>query len=793
MRNQKRISFSLKSLQSRKAAPLFYLQGLFILFIFNCAQFQAQKINPLTHHKKLGLVLSGGGAKGMAHLGVLKVLDSLHLKVNYIGGTSMGSIVSALYACGYSASEIESRIKNMNWSELFNDEIPLDRVSIEEKMDHQRFLLDVAIVKGKAKLPSGFIRGPNLYNEFVKLTFPKIQNYYFDSLPVPLRINAVDLEKGENIVFDRGYLPGIMRASMSIPSVFYPVEMDSGFYVDGGVIRNSLIPEIKALNPDYLIVSFTGNKLATKDELNSFAKILGHVFFITGSRDVDEHDEEADLFIQPVLSSDDAGAFKKSKAIIAAGDSAAMLKFKDIEKLAQDPQFEKTEMKQPVHNDEQILSEVFHIDNLVYNKLDDEGQRFFEAFSGFKPNTEINLKTLFRQIQNAYSSLRYEYVYYEMEYKGLTADGKKRIDLKFHVTEAAKTNFRLNLHYDTDLGSGFCLNLITRDFLIKRSRMVIEADLAQSPRAKINYLFFIDRKYRLQIGTMNQFEQNRFETYNDRLSDESYSSRIMKSYNYLQLKLNRNLALNAGYELEFLNLLPKVSSDSLYFKVKSYNSTDHNLLANLQFNSLNRQGLPTKGTRIQLSYRYVLNSTLTFKLLPELRAQNNNENIQLNYKDYGKWNLSLESYVPLASKLSYFINLDANAIVASVPNLFDWYSLGSIERSGSRSVPLYGYRKSEVQAMDFICSTTGFQLNIVGPFYAKAGVSGLIMANNTYKDLFAQWNETDQKRSQKTSGFGLSVIYLIPKIGPLSFTVHKSFDRHQWFLYASLGYKFQLF
>lgn len=753
----------------------------------------SQNSSNSTNYQKLGLVLSGGGAKGMAHVGLLKTLDSLHLKVSYIGGTSMGSIVSALYACGYSGREIEWRLKRMNWQELFNDEISLDRVSIEEKADHLRFLLDVPFRKGKVKLPSGIIRGPNLYSEFVKLTFPYIDRKSFDSLPVVLRVNAVDLEKGENVVFDKGYLPAVMRASMSIPSVFYPVEMDSGYYVDGGVVRNTLIPEIKAMNPDLLMVSFTGNKLATKDELNSITSILSHVFFITGSRDLSEHEQEADLFVQPELNSKDAGSFKRADDIINAGDVAVMRRYEEIKNLGQKYRFEKLEQPKPFHNDEAILAEKFIVEDIKYSKLNAEDQRFFEAVSGLKPHSELNLAAFFDAIKLAYSSLRYDYIYYEMEFKGYTPEGKKRIVLKFHVTESADVNVRLSPHFDTDLGSGILVNIIARDLAVKRSRLVIEADIAQSPRGKLNYLFFINRNYSFQIGTNNQGEQNLLEAYNNRISTESYKMRIFKNYNFLQWKVKRNMCLHAGYETEFLFFSPRISSDTLFSIVKSINSVNSSIVAGLQVNTLNRQVLPTKGIRLQASYKYLLNSNLTLRLQPETRKLNGNKDITETYSNYGKINVSFELFQPLSKQLVFFIGADGNIFTNNVFNPFDVYFLGSVERNNSRSLSMVGYRNAEIQAANYLMSNTGLQWNVFSAFYLKATVSALVKGTDDYQDLYRKFDAENNGQVRHYGGGALTFSYLIPKLGPLSFTVHKSFNRQQVVLYASLGYKFQSF
>ncbi len=777
----------------RKTGHIRFLKQALLILCLTFPVFLISQNNHATlKRKKIGLVLSGGGAKGMAHIGILKVMDSLRLKIDFVGGTSMGSVVGSLYACGYTGKEIESRLKKMDWPELFNDAIPLNEVSIEEKPDHGRFLLELSFRKGKIVLPGGIIRGRNLYNEFVKLTFPVVDKTSFDSLPIPLRINAVNLLTGENVVFTKGFLPSAMRASMSIPSVFYPVEIDSGYFVDGGVIRNTLIPEIKAMGSDYTIVSFTGNKLASKKELSSVTSILEHVFFITGSRDIGQHEKEADLFIQPKLSSGDAGSFKKATLIINSGTEAAMLKFNELAKLGEDSLFEK--YKTPPtkeHNDEEILNEKFIIGDTHYQNLSEEQQRFFVVNTGIHTNTETTLKEFFKEIKNGYSTLRYDYIYYEFVFKGYTADGKKKLDINFKVNESAKTKLRIGLHYDTDFGAGLMLNVIARDLLIKRSRLVFEADVAENPRAKLSYLFFLDKKYRVLLGTLNQFEKDVVQFYNNKLATESYQMTIAKSYTYLQFKFSKKLVLNTGYEFEYNNIQPKVSADSLYIKTKSLNIKNHAILTYLQYNTLNRPLIPTKGLRFQLIHRYIFSSKAALKLNKGYRNEIDSD-LSIQESTYNKLTAFLEGYVPLSKKVSYYANLDYGMIFDDYAGIFDQFFLGSVEKNRSRLIPQYGYRNSELSARNFATVNIGIQYNIFKALYLKAGYAASVLNDDSYKLLFKNITDLNATNNMKTSGIGLTASYLVPKLGPISITVHKGFDRKFVFVYFTFGYKFQL-
>lgn len=316
------------------------------------------------HKKKIGLVLSGGGAKGMAHIGLLKLMDSLQLNVGIIGGTSMGSIMGSLYAIGYSGEEIEKRCRAMNWNHLFSDRIPFEKITIEEKPDQNRYLLELPFKNGKLKLPPGVISGPNLYNELVKLSFPVIDKPNWDSFPIPLRINAVNILAGNNVVFRSGFLPPRMRASMSIPSIFLPISLDSSYFVDGGVVRNILIPEVKEGKPDLMIGSYTGGTLMGVEELNSLPKLMGQTFTIYGILDAMNEMKELNLVSKPNLAGLDAGSFAKAETIIQRGIESVGPLHDTLIRLAQDPAYRRDKPISVTHDDEKILHETFYVAEL---------------------------------------------------------------------------------------------------------------------------------------------------------------------------------------------------------------------------------------------------------------------------------------------------------------------------------------------------------------------------------------------------------------------------------------------
>ena len=178
-------------------------------------------------HPKVGLVLSGGAAKGFAHIGVLKVLEEVGIYPDYITGTSMGAIIGGLYSLGYSASDIAEMVKHTNWDKILTDRVPMNKIVMEEKAIADRFLIKFPIRNYEFKLPSGLNEGYQLEKLFADLTWGATGIRQFDSLSIPFHCMAVDIIDGKLIEFTSGNLPTAMRASMGIPGIFAPTQKDS--------------------------------------------------------------------------------------------------------------------------------------------------------------------------------------------------------------------------------------------------------------------------------------------------------------------------------------------------------------------------------------------------------------------------------------------------------------------------------------------------------------------------------------------------------------------------------------
>src|SRR5580692_8630855 len=263
---------------------------------------------------RICVVLSGGGARGIAHIGVLKVLEDLKIPIDCIAGTSMGAVVGGLYASGMTAVEIESTIRSVDWQEAFRDSPPRRELAFRRKQDDRNFLvrLPLGVKHGGILLPKGFIQGQKLQETLRQLTLPFSNSTEFDRLPTPFRAVATDLETGKAVVLDKGDLSIVMRASISAPGVFAPVDYQGRLLVDGGLAENLPIDIARAMNADILIVSDVSFPLQGRDQLDTALSISNQMLAILVRRNADRQKETLgarDVLIEPALGTSPATDF----------------------------------------------------------------------------------------------------------------------------------------------------------------------------------------------------------------------------------------------------------------------------------------------------------------------------------------------------------------------------------------------------------------------------------------------------------------------------------------------------
>jgi NTE family protein len=291
---------------------------------------------------RIGLVLSGGGARGAAHIGVLQVLDQLRVPIDAIAGTSMGALVGGLYASGLSAQDITQVAGSLNWQDAFHDRPPRTELTFRRKQEDDSYLVDfpVGVRNWSFQLPKGLIKGQSLEMLLRRLTLPVATISSFDALPTPFRAVATDLATGDPVVMQSGDLASAMRASLSAPGVFVPTEREGRVLVDGGIADNLPIDVARRMNVDILIVVDVGAPLYARERLGSATTISNQMLSILIRRDSTRQLAtltRSDILISPEMGGLSSFDFAVVPKAMAAGSKAAQDMLAQLRALALSP------------------------------------------------------------------------------------------------------------------------------------------------------------------------------------------------------------------------------------------------------------------------------------------------------------------------------------------------------------------------------------------------------------------------------------------------------------------------
>ena len=292
---------------------------------------------------RIGLVLGGGGARGAAHVGVLKVLEEQRIPVDVVVGTSMGSIVAGLYASGMSPNQIEQEMLSLDWNDLFQDSPSRQDRSFRRKRDDDlyTFAASTGFNDGEFETPLAYIRGQKFDLELNRLTLPVAAVTDFDQLPIPYRAVATDLETGKAVILGRGSLAQAIRASMAVPAAFDPVEIDGRLLVDGGIAMNVPVSAARDLGADIFIVVDVGSGLFSRDEINNAFDVSGQLanfLFSLNSEAQLQSLREGDVLINPPLGDIGGGDFGKIAEAIPTGVTGANQVLAELQRYSLDPQ-----------------------------------------------------------------------------------------------------------------------------------------------------------------------------------------------------------------------------------------------------------------------------------------------------------------------------------------------------------------------------------------------------------------------------------------------------------------------
>ncbi|MDF1573984.1 MAG: patatin-like phospholipase family protein [Bacteroidales bacterium] len=729
---------------------------------------------------KIGYVLSGGGAKGMAHVGVLKVLEELGLEPDYITGTSMGSIMGGLYAIGYSADEIAHIIETIDWSTVLTNEIPSSEVIMRRKHEYGRYILEIPIYDGKPELPAGLIEGQKLSELFSELSWRVAGVNDFHDFPYPFTGIGTDILRGEKVLMRSGDLSSAMRASMAIPSVFTAVVRDSvHILVDGGVMRNFPVQEAIDMGADIIIGVYVGfDSQMEARQLRSLTSVITRTSLLSGAQDVASQVPLVDYMIVPDLEGYSPASFGSGVEIMNRGEEAARARIGLLKALADSV----NNLGVPPKRRQLPANDSVFIGDIKVLSVSPALESFVVSRSGIETGQWIHPDLLNKGIDKLFGTLFFEKIEYYFE---KMQEGYR---LVFRIKEKAHSSIGAALHYDNTFGPGLILNYTLINSLVEGSRLGLSMDISENMQLKAYYDLHLGKKRNFIASLFVTSEREVLPFFSNDVDIGNYHHGLTRAglglrqslginshlgtdfyYRYSNLKLSRNIK-EVKPELEFLdNFIFRGPELALFYQLNTF---DNNLY-------------PTRGSRMYITYRQAYSTQFITKLdFPDsLDIQNRNTSSRDPY-----WHLTvdLESFIPLGKKMSFNSEFAIGLSANDKPFPDNYYVGGYRYNQRSSQVAFVGLQSHELLQGNYVKEKFALQVEAIPNLFLSALYNLVFVSNDhtTFLDDIISWNN-----EARYMGVGAGFTYKTP-IGPVSVFLGSRTDLWNPAWYTNIGFTF---
>ncbi len=726
------------------------MKKTFLIVLFFPMLLFAQKKQP-----KIGLVLSGGGAKGLAHIGVLKEIDKAGLQIDYIGGTSMGAIVGGLYSAGYSGLQIEKIVDSINLQNELQDVLPRSAKPFFEKEFGEKHIITLPVTKKGIGLPRAVSKGQNVLNLFTYLLSPVDSINDFKKLPIPFFCIATDVETGKTVLIEKGSLPTALRASGSFPTLLNPVEMDNRLLIDGGIANNFPSNIMKMKDVDIIIGVDVQSDLIKRDELNSVITILNQIVSYNIAERSKKGITDVDIYIKPDITDFTVVDFDKGKAIMQKGEEIGV-KYKSVFDSIARLQTEKKSRPKLVVKDEE-----FTVEEIKVFGVDKYTSAYVRGKLKLRIGDKINRKELKRRISFLSSTDNYE----RIDYKII---GNK---LHFMVIEnQQKSNVRLGAHYDQLYQSAVLANYSHKSLLINNDELSV--DIIVGDRIRYNLNYFVDNGFYTSYGFKSRYNNFRTNTLLN-LEDNPNINRIDFSYTdftheiFIQTTFGRKFA--AGFGVEYKNL--EITTETLSSLTSSKFTFDHsnyvNLSAYLKLDTYDKKVFPTRGFYADIGgkwYAWSSDFLDDFEAFPQIKGR-------------------LGFATTFWNRFTFQYTNDAGFTFENpTSTVFDFYLGGYNQNYINTFMPMYGYEFAQVSGKSFLRSEFLFRYRIL---------------DNHYISLLANYGRVDENVFSSTEDLfedilsGYAVGYsLDTRLGPIEIKYSWSPENKENYWLFNLGFWF---
>lgn len=744
-------------------------QFLIIAFIFFSGVVLSQDQEEAQKDLKVGLVLSGGGAKGLAHIGALKVIEESGIRVDYIGGTSMGAIVGALYASGYSANQLDSIFNEVDFNTLIQDDIPRSAKTFYEKDESEKYAITLPFDHFQIGFPSGLSKGQNVYNLLSKLTLHVSDIRDFDKLPIPFFCIATNVETGKEVIIDKGYLPRAITASGALPSLFSPVVINDTVYVDGGVVNNYPVDEVREKGVDVVIGVDVQDSLKTRKKLKSAFDVLVQINNYRTIEDMVEKRERTDLYINPNINDFTVVSFNEGDKIIQAGVDEANTLRAELDKIASK---QSTTRKQKV--------DFFKKNSIYINTVEIQGnENYTRAYILGKLKLKVPADITYERFNEGVNNLSATGNFQDINYR-LVKNEDETYKIVFTIRESeSKMSIRLGAHYDDLYGTAALMN-VTRKRVFTNND-IASFDFVVGDNIRYNFNYYIDKGFYWSIGLNSRYNFFSKDVAINFLSPElppAENSRLNKldleyedftNQIYLETLFRRSFLIGAGLEHKWLRYLSETigidedGNPRTVFENTNYLST----YGYLRYDTFNNSFFPREG--------FFFNGDFHLYLL----AEGDN-------KDFDQFSIAkaqLAYAQSFTSKLSAVISTEGGFKIGGNETRSLDFFLGGYGYNGINNIrPFYGYESLSLRGDTYLKSS----LTIDYEIFKKNHINIAANIANVGDDLFTDGKWIDGiDYSGFALGYGMETF-----LGPLEVKWAFSPERDESEWHIAAGFRF---
>ena len=721
---------------------------------------------PRQKRPKVGLVLSGGGAKGMSHIGALKVIEELGIPIDYVVGTSIGSIIGGIYALGYNAEEMDSLVRAQDWNLLMKDQVSRRDVSYANKKESDQFILTIPFMNRKMlsqeaeagartstgllrNMPSALVEGQNLNQLFTKLSVGYQDDVDFNTLPIPFACVAVDLNTKEEVVFHRGNIVTAIRSSMSIPGYFAPVPYGDKYLVDGGMLNNLPVDVVKQMGADYVItIDLHHFKKQKPDTQQTIPEMIATMLSIMNGEKYQAGREASDILIEPntsaygVLSFDD----KSVDALVDSGLVAARRVMPQLRSLAEHlKSYPDDHTVRPPHAIDLSRDSVL-ISQMEIQGADARDMTWLLSQTDIGPGKMVSGEDMDHAMGVFFNTKAFTKIAYSIAGK----EGDYR--LKIHFSPERLHQAGIGFRFDSEEMAAILLGVSLNKHKLFGSKLDISGKLSAQPFLRLNYGYTFHNLSQLNVGFKQQHMQ---------VSDIA-DGEILRSLRYNYLTLNsfyqftgwKNANVKMGFGLD-------VFSELLDSGIP-YKGHDANFFVDWGIDNLDDSYFPHDGLEMNFGGAVHHGDHFFYEARINLKtAIPTGHYVTLIPQFYNRW----------------MFYKDDNLYPLFYSNRVGGYMEG---RYCDWQVPFVGMNHTHSSLDKIDIARLDIRINLYRQHYLT------LMSNYMFEWDMHKWKFTDYKHHYGfAAGYALNTI-----VGPIQLIAHWSDINRSFGMYFSMGYNF---